>query len=201
MALLAIAAAIGKRVLPKVGKAIARAVGGARRVASSPAARTALTLATGATAIPPILRSAVPGGPPRLPPGFAPQGTQGGAPVPREGVVGRTISRILPGGMTGREFTPYEGAERDRLGRPIAVYPETVERLNAPTGYVIVRLPDGSPIAMLKGAARAMGLWKGRPKPPVSGWDMRAIARAKSARGRVKKLAGAVGLATKSKGR
>jgi len=115
----------------------------------------------------------------------------------------RAVESLVPGGRTGREFTPYEGTERDKMGRPIAVYPETAERTVAPSGYVIVEPwgPNGERIAMLKGAARAMGLWKARPKPPVSGWDMRAITRASSARGRVKKLAGKVGLKTTAKGR
>lgn len=197
---LGILAAVGRKLVPKAVKFVAKAVGGARRAASSPAARTALTLATGATAIPPILRSAGGGSPPPLPRGFAPQGPQGGAPVPREGVVGRTISRILPGGMTGREFTPYEGAERDKMGRPIAVYPDRGERYVVPSGYVLVNV-NGEALAMLKGVARSMGLWKPRPKPPVSGWDLRAINRAAGAKRRVKALAGKVGLKATTRGK
>lgn len=130
------------------------------------------------------------------PPSFGPQGI----PRPPAGPVQRIGQRIIPGGKTGREFTPFEGAERDKLGRPIAVYPDTGERYVVPTGYVLVDV-NGEKLAMLKGAARAMGLWKPRPKPPVSGWDMRAITRASSARARVKKLAGKVGLKTAAKGR
>lgn len=125
-------------------------------------------------------------GPPPLPGGRQPQG-----------VVPRTIQRILPGGRSGRELTPYEGTEYDKIGRPIAVYPEPTQRLYVPPGYVVVNLgtkENPQQIGMLKGVARAMGLWKARPKPPITGYDARAIRRAASAQKRVKKLAGNVGL-------
>lgn len=163
--------------------------------------RPVLTAAATGVAVQPILQGGFDrfaGGPPMLPQ-LSPQGI----PVPREGPIGRTISRILPGGRTGREYTPYQGTEIDKAGRPIAVYPDTAERLVAPPGYVIV-YPWGQgsePLAMLKGAARSMGLWKARPKPPVSGWDMRAITRAAGAKKRVKSLAGKVGLKTSLRGR
>jgi hypothetical protein len=115
----------------------------------------------------------------------------GGAPMPLEGTFGRTMSRILPGGLTGREFTPYEGTETDKYGRPIAVYPAAAQRLVAPRGYVIVRDPRNpeNALAILKGAARAMGLWTAKPKPPISGYDRRAIDRASRVKKRMKKLA------------
>ncbi len=184
------------RAVGAVGAAIGRAVGAA-------ASRPVLT-ATAAAAGAGIIRSATTPQIPMLPAGFAPQGGGGRAPVPREGVVGRTISRILPGGMTGREFTPVDGVERDKYGRPIAVFGERAERWVGPRGYVLVRdpnNPDAEPVFILKGAARAMGLWSARPKPPVSGWDMRAIQRASAASKRVKKLAGKVGFTCSKKGR
>lgn len=184
----AILGGVARKLVPKAAKWVGRAIGGAARRPATTAA-----IATAGTAVLTRATGGRPGAPPPLPRGFAPQG----APVPREGVVGRTISRILPGGRTGREFTPYEGTERDKIGRPIAVYPDRGERYIVPTGYVLVKNPqdpDGEPIAVLKGAARALGLWKPRPKPPVSGWDMRAITRAAGAKKRVKALAGKVGL-------
>lgn len=137
------------------------------------------------------------GGPPGLPPtgSFGPGGQY---PRPREGVVGRTVSRMLPGGLTGYEGVALDGTEYDKYGRPIAVGVEMRERAYAPPGYVIVQTEDG-PIAMLKGAARAMGLWQGKPKPPVSGWDMRAIGRAARAKKRVRKLGSKVGLKLSAK--
>jgi hypothetical protein len=109
------------------------------------------------------------------------------------GTLTRLGQRIVPGGKTGRELMPYGGTEYDRLGRPIAVHPELIERHYAPPGYVIVQMGD-TKIGMLKGVARSMGLWKGRPRPPISGYDARAIRRAASAQKRVQKLGRDVGL-------
>lgn len=193
--LLPIALAVGKRLLGgaarrrlskaagKVGALAGKAIG---LVARNPGT----TAAAGGMAIAGVnrLRS---GGAPPMPTGFQ-------QPAGR---IRRVGQRLIPGGKTGLEFTPYEGAEVDRLGRSIAVYPETRDRLYAPPGYVIVRPwgPEGDVIAMLKGPARAMGLWHPDPKPPVSGWDMRAITRAAAAKKRVKKLSSKVGLSCKGK--
>lgn len=113
-------------------------------------------------------------------------------PRPREGAIGRTISRILPGGLTGYEGTAVEGTERDKYGRAIAYHADSREQYFAPRGYVLVPNfddPEGPPIAMLRGAAIAMGLWRARPKPPISGYDARAIRRASRVKKRVAKLA------------
>lgn len=194
--------AIGKAVggaIGRAGKWVGRQVGGNVRAAATGAA---VTYAAGRVN---QFVGGGRGGPPPLP-RLAPQGPQrGGVPVPREGPIGRTISRILPGGLTGREFTPFEGTEYDKMGRPIAVYPDTREQQVAPPGYVLVDgerigMEPGTRLAVLKPVARALGVWKGRPKPPVSGYDLRAITRARSAQGRVKKLAGMVGLKTARKG-
>lgn len=196
----AVAGRAVKKAATAVGSAVTRAVGAA---ASRPVLTSVAGAAAGA-AVTPIINRVAGGGIPSLPAGFAPQGGGARAPVPREGVVGRTISRILPGGMTGREFTPVDGVERDKYGRPIAVFGERAERWVGPRGYVLVRdpaNPDAEPVFLLKGAARAMGLWSPRPKPPVSGWDMRAIQRASAASKRVKKLAGKVGFTCAKKGR
>ena len=136
------------------------------------------------------------GGPTPPPRGAERQMRQGGAmaPQPVEGPVGAFVSRMLPGGLTGREWRPVEGVEKDKYGRPIAVYPAKAERMVAPSGYVIVYpFPSGNDrgpaVAMLKGAARAMGLWSAKPKPVISGYDTRAIQRAHRAKKRVAKLA------------
>lgn len=144
----------------------------------------------GSKTLPPKPSYGSPPGPPALPGGRQP------APGVT-GIITRLGERIIPGGRTGRELTPYEGTERDKLGRPIAVHPDTTSRLYAPPGYVIVNMGTAEspmPLAVLKGVARSMGLWKPRPKPPISGYDARAIRRAQRAQTRVKKLAGDVGL-------
>jgi hypothetical protein len=170
---------VGKQVGSSTGRAV---VGGAA--------------AAGAGAV--ITSYAGGGYPPPPPPGMIPGY---GSPQLPEGPISRTISRILPGGKSGKEYQPFEGTEINRYGQPIAVYPDKAERWKAPPGYVIVYPwgPDQQPIAMLKGAARAMGLWHPAPKPPVSGWDMRAIQRAHSAGKRVKSLAKKVGLSVSAK--
>lgn len=113
-----------------------------------------------------------------------------GYSIPKPGARG-AIERILPFGSTGMI---------DSQIAPI-VQPEEETRLKAPRGYVIVTLPDGNKVGMLKVLARKYGLWKPRPKPPVSGWDMKAINRAAGAKKRVKKLAGKVGFTATEKGR
>lgn len=112
--------------------------------------------------------------------------------------------RIVPGGRSGYTYDPYDlNTPSDKLGRPVAVHPEMTERISCPPGYVAVDL-DGDGVkdaCVLKGVARSMGLWKSRPKPPISGYDARAIKRAESAKKRVKKLAGNVGFTCSPKGR
>lgn len=136
------------------------------------------------------------GGAPSSPPPV-PQGFQ--IPQPVQGPIGRTISRILPGGRTGREFTAATDLT-DRVGRPIAVHPMVRESVVGPSGYVMVNM-NGERIAMLKSFAIRAGLYKSPPKPPVSGYDMRAITRAAAAGKRVKKLASKVGFSCVTKGR
>ena len=145
---------------------------------------------SGGRRLPPQPGYGSPPAPPSLPGGRQPEGGF-------TGTIKRLGERIIPGGRSGRELMPYEGTERDRMGRPIAVYPDKTERLYAPPGYVIVNMGTAEkpmPLAVLKGVARSMGLWKGRPKPPISGYDARAIKRAAAAQKRVKRLAGDVGL-------
>lgn len=135
-------------------------------------------------------------GPPALPANSF--GGQTPIPRPVEGAIGRTISRLLPGGLTGYEFTPVNDMT-DKVGRPIAVYPRERTSMVGPTGYVVVDY-NGEKIAMLRGMAIRAGLYKAPPKPPVSGYDMRAINRAHAATKRVKKLAGKVGFACAKRG-
>lgn len=137
----------------------------------------------------------LPPGPPSLPGG---QG--GGTPIPRprEGIIGRTISRLLPGGMTGNEWTPVNDMT-DRVGRPLAVYPAERTSVVGPQGYVMVTM-NGERIAMLRSFAIRAGLYKAPPKPPLSGYDMRAIQRAHTATKRVKKLASKVGFIVAKRG-
>lgn len=162
--------------------------GSAGRILRGRGARTAAVAVPTAVAIqrgrP---RPQMPAGVPRLP--------QGGA----RGVA----RRIAPGGRSGYTYDPYDlDTPSDKLGRPVAVQPEMAERIKCPPGYVAVDL-DGDGIkdaCVLKGMARGLGLWKSRPKPPISGYDARAIKRAERAKKRVKKLAGGVGFTCAPKG-
>lgn len=156
-------------------------------------AGAATTIASGL-----INRIAGGGGPPPLPQ-FTPQGRGTPIPQPKEGLLGRLASRLLPGGMTGNEWTPVNDMT-DRVGRPLAVYPAERTSVVGPAGYVMVTM-NGERIAMLRPFAIRAGLYRPPPKPPLSGYDMRAIQRAHSAAKRVKKLAGKVGFRCEVKGR
>lgn len=184
-------------VAPKAGKWVARQVLGAARATGAKTIggavlRTAAVTA-GAGALTKVAGNVLR---PTLAPAptFGPQGPQGSfpAPQPREGVAGRVVSRILPGGMTGREFTAY-GEMTDKLGRPIAVYPEEVVQVRGPRGYVVVNV-NGERIAVQSRVAVKMGLYTPPPKPPITGADMRAIRRANSATKRVARVAKQVGI-------
>lgn len=190
----AVAGGVAKRVF---GGAVRRTVAGAARRAGRAVAQNPGTAVTIAGTLGAGLNPFGGGG----------NRFQGGGPRPMEGPIGRGISRMLPGGLSGREFTPFEGTEVDRkTGYPIAVYPAKGERYVAPRGYVIVypwatATDRGEAIAMLKGPARALNLWSAPPRPPISGYDARAIRRAASATKRVKKLATKVGFTCVKKGR
>lgn len=181
---------------------IARGVGGLVKRVAGPA----LSLAPGGS----LIRagaSALAGGllgrssatRPTIPamPRLAPPPQVGGVPrVPQGGVVG-TVRRVLPGGRSGYTYDPYDlNTPTDRTGRPVAVHMEVRERVHCAPGYVAVDL-DGDGVkdaCVLKGVARAMGLYKGRPKPLVSGYETRALATAKRVRGRVASVARSAGL-------
>ena len=182
-----LAGSAARKLIPRMGGAIGRTVSRAVGIARPHPVATGVvtTVATGGF-------GAGSGGPPPPPP---PGGRQ------PHGVVRRTIQRVLPGGRSGRELMPYEGTEFDKIGRPIAVHAEMIERAYVPPGYVVVDMPDGERIGVLRNVARSMGLWRPRPKPPITAGDARAIRRANSARKRVKKLAGAVGFSVNNKGR
>lgn len=181
-----LAGSAAKKLLPKAAKWVGQ------RLGSSGAAKVATGIGVG-TAVVPIVRGAAPPPPP-------PMNGQSTSRQPR-GIIRRTIEKVLPGGRSGYELTPYEGTEYDRIGRPIAVHGEVIERMYVPPGYVVVDMPDGERIGVLREVARSMGLWKPRPKPPITAGDARAIRRANSARKRVKRLAGDVGFACHVKGR
>lgn len=131
-----------------------------------------------------------------------PAGPPGVPRLPQGGATG-VARRVLPGGRSGYTYDPYDlNTPTDKLGRPVAVQPELAERIKCPPGYVAVDL-DGDGVkdaCVLKGMARSLGLFKSRPKPPISGYDARAIRRAESAKKRVKKLAGNVGYTCAPKG-
>lgn len=125
-------------------------------------------------------------------PGMALQGGGRRVPAPREGIFGRTMSRVLPGGKSGYEGVPLNQTEYNKYGQPIAVGAEAVERYVVPSGYVLIRdarVNDGEPFGLLRGAARAMGLWHPKPKPLISGYDTRAIQRAHRVKRKVAKIA------------
>ena len=116
--------------------------------------------------------------------------------TPQGGVVG-TLRRAIPGGRSGYTYDRYDlNTPSDKLGRPVAVHPELKERISCPPGYVGVDL-DGDGVkdaCVLKGVARAMGLFHSRPKPPVSGYEARAVRTAKAVKSRVARLARSTGL-------
>lgn len=172
---------LGGRVFGSAGRA---AVQGGAAAAGGAVVGSILTRTAGQNG-PPI------GGPPTgsFLPTTMPTRSGTFAPQPVEGVVGRTVSKLLPGGMTGYEYAPLAGTEYDKWGRPIAVGPVVVQRYKAPTGYVIVKNDQGEAIALLKGPARAMGLWHPRKKPLISIRDSSAIQRAHSAKKRIAKIA------------
>jgi len=62
-----------------------------------------------------------------------------------------------------------------------------------PRGYVVVDHPTLGKVAMLKGVARAAGLWRPPHKPPISAGDwrqLRTVARVEARVGKVARLAG-----------
>lgn len=131
-------------------------------------------------------------------------------PLPGRGPVrrprGRTARRIagaLPG---GRGFTEQIGdvTVRDkRFGfeRPLMMEPEFVERIAPPRGYVAVDLDgDGQNDAvMLKEAARALKMWRGRPKPPIKASDWRKLKAAARVQKKAKKIAKTAGFTCKKR--
>lgn len=65
-------------------------------------------------------------------------------------------------------------------GCEIYVQPMSASTTKCPKGYVAVEV-DGAKVCMLKEAAVSCGKWSPRPKPLVSGYEMRALRRAGSA--------------------
>lgn len=107
--------------------------------------------------------------------------------------------RIIPGGRTGREWMAIAA-----MGGAIAVHPAQVARNSCPPGYVLVNDPtSGAPMCMLKGAARSLGLWRPRRKPPISAGDWTRIKVAKRVTKKAGKIAREAGwkVATKGSGR
>ena len=152
------------------------------------------------------------GTPPPPPPGvpapptiYTPPIVAGGAPPPPpSGGQGPTI--LSPGGTRvptqGLPVQPVAGTPVDKLGRPFVVRVFQVVRNQAPPGYVVCNIPGAGLVGVLRGQAIRAGLYKARPKPPISARDAKAIRRAATAQDRVKKLAGDVGLQmTRKKGK
>lgn len=176
-------------LLKSIGRGIGRLVRPAARVAAVagvPGAgmvSTALAGRSGPPAIPAIPR-ALSGG------GVQTTGQR------QPGVAG-AVRRALPGGRSGYAYDKYDlDTPVDRTGRPVAVHMETRERVSCPPGYVGVDL-DGDGVkdaCVLKGVARAMGLYKSRPKPLVSGYETRALTVAANVKGRVASVARKAGL-------
>jgi hypothetical protein len=191
-------AAIGRAVvggaatkaISKAGAWVGRQVGGVARVATN---NPVLTGAVGGALIPSFM--------PTAPPVPTPQGSSGGGYTgPREdSKIKRILQRIVPGGQTGLEWTPVNDMT-DKHGNPVLLHPAMVARYEVPRGYVVVEGNDGEKYGMLRRVAVANGLWKAPPKPPISGYDARAIRRAAAATKRVKKLASKVGFTCQKKG-
>lgn len=117
------------------------------------------------------------------------------APVPRPRIppVVRRIPGAIGAGATGAAIARSFGGDQvgagvDRLGRPLLVEATSTERIQCPTGYVAITLPDGSRACALKGVARAAGLWRPRPKPPIKASDWRKLKTAARVRKKAKKI-------------
>ena len=97
----------------------------------------------------------------------------------------------------GREaLTPMT----DKNGRPVLVNALSREVTDCPPGYVAVTAPSGVQVCMLKGAAKAAGLYKERRKPPISAGDWRKLQVAERVRKKAKKIASTAGFTTTKKG-
>jgi len=83
------------------------------------------------------------------------------------------------------------------------VTPAARECLRCPKGYVLIRDPRNPSAAtcMLKTVARQMGLWKPRPKPPMSASDYRKLRIAKRVEKKIKRMAGMAGYTCREKGK
>lgn len=147
--------------------------------------------------------------PPRLPPRAPPPAPRLPAPlpVPRVPTRGRLplpipIPLPRPGGPRGGAVTQAQAItqETDRLGRPLMVQPEATQRLMCPPGYVVVTMPDGARACALKGVARAAGLWRPRPKPPIKASEWRKLRTAARVEKKAKKIAQTAGFTCRARG-
>jgi len=59
----------------------------------------------------------------------------------------------------------------------------------APKGYVVLRDADGKAFACMKAIAKQFGLWKQKPKPPISIRDWHSYQRAKRVEKKLVKIA------------
>lgn len=71
---------------------------------------------------------------------------------------------------------------------------------DAPPGYVIVDMPDGSgKKAVLKSVARRLGLWKPRKKPPITASEWGKLKAAERVKKKAKKIAQTADFSVKKK--
>jgi len=80
---------------------------------------------------------------------------------------------------------------------------QPIEQLcyRCPKGYVLVTdRATGAKSCVLKCVAREMGLWRARPKPPISAADYRKMRIAARVEKKVKRLAGMAGFTCRTKG-
>lgn len=183
--LIGLAAGAAKRAVGRLARRPARQA--RRRAARSAAGGAAVGYMAGRGAPPP-------------PPGRSP-----GRAVSRpRSPAARRAAQLIPFGRTGAPAQIGTLTVRDKrygFEQPAALEPEYTQRIQCPPGYVAVDLDgDGQNDAcVLKGVARAMKMWKARPKPPIKASDWRAMKKADRVRKKAKKIAKTAGFSCKKK--
>lgn len=123
-------------------------------------------------------------------------------------------SRVVGGGFDepGFDLNPFDAfnevPEARVGGRTIFDAPAATATprqevcYRCPKGYVLVTDPrSGAKTCILKCVARQMGVWKARPKPPISAADARHLRIAETTKRKAKRIASRAGFTCITKGR
>ena len=103
------------------------------------------------------------------------------------GTNGQPGPGIMPGGTAPTTpRVPVNGTPAMSGGEdlPLVVPVQYRQCAKAPRGYVVVEY-NGQKVAMLKGCAMDLGLWKPRPKPWLTAKDRKTLSRAKTVAGKI----------------